>query len=97
VAVRKHCGRIVARATPLANDYGMSGRLMYGRLEPGVAHVSRDPFRRACRVCVMLGASADTRYSKQLEELVVNACVVLREVLVEIGGYRGFSGGSRHE
>src|SRR3954462_6581063 len=67
MTVGKHCGRVAARPTPLPDNYRMSSSLVDGRLKSGVAHVSRDPFRSARGIRVMLGASAHTRYPKQLE------------------------------
>src|SRR5678815_5134307 len=68
----------------------MTGRGMYRRLESGRAEGLRHPLRGAHGVRVVLASRADAGNPEEVEELVADACVVRREVGVEVvnGGHR---------
>jgi hypothetical protein len=66
---------------------------MDGRVEADPCERITQPFRRSADIGGVLGASAHAGNSQQIEQLIVNASIMLIEVLVQVSHWKGGAGG----
>ena len=77
--------RRARRTAPLAEDDRVTRRGLDRCVEADLRERVTQPLRSAADVGGVLGASAHARDPQQVEQLIVDASIVLVEVLVQVG------------